>query len=85
MWFRKKKTKPKNVLKLWGIVEGPFHREDVDGEEDNDKEWMMLMKISRGSDVHEAELWFDTYAEVYQLKNYFDKNIEPSELEISSD
>ena len=43
MWFRKKKTKPVSVMKLWGIVGGPFHREEVEGKEDNDKEWMMLM------------------------------------------
>lgn len=85
MWFRKKKTKPKNVLKLWGIVEGPFHREEVEGEEDNDQEWMLVMKISKGEEVSESQIWFDTFQDVYQIRRYFEKNIEPLELEISSD
>jgi hypothetical protein len=85
MWFRKKKTKPKNVLKLWGIIEGPFHREEVEGEEDNDQEWMLLMKISKGEEVSESQIWFDTFQDVYQIRRYFEKNIEPLELEISSD
>lgn len=85
MWFRKKKTKPKKVLKLWGIVEGPFHREEVEGEEDNEQEWMLVMKISKGEEVSESQIWFDTFQDVYQIRRYFEKNIEPLELEISSD
>lgn len=85
MWFRKKKANPKEVLKLWGIVEGPFHREEVEGEEDNEQEWMLVMKISKGEEVSESQIWFDTFQDVYQITRYFDKNIEPLELEISSD
>lgn len=82
MWFRKKKTKPVSVMKLWGIVEGPFHREEVEGKEDNDKEWMMLMKASKDNEVFEAEVWLDTFQQVYQLRRYFEKHIEPLEMEL---
>ena len=82
MWFRKKKTEPVSVMKLWGIVEGPFHREEVEGEEDNDKEWMLVMKSSIDNEVKDIQIWLDTFQEVYQLKRYFEKYIEPLEMEL---
>ena len=85
MWFRKKKTKPILTMKLWGIVEGPFHREEVEGEEDNDKEWMLVMKSSRDNEVKDVQVWFETFQEVYQIRRYFEKHIEPIELELADD
>ena len=42
----------------------------------------MLMKASKDNEVFEAEIWLDTFQEVYQLKRYFEKNIEPLEMEL---
>lgn len=67
-------------LKLWGIIEGPFHRDEVEGAYDEDLEWMLLMKVSIGDEVKDSEVWFETYEEVYKIKKYFDKNIEPMEV-----
>jgi hypothetical protein len=72
-------------MKLWGIVEGPFHREEVEGEEDNDKEWMLVMKSSRDNEVKDVQVWFETFQEVYQIRRYFEKHIEPIELELADD
>lgn len=67
-------------LKLWGIIEGPFHRDEVEGAYDEELEWMLLMKVSVGDDVKDSEVWFETYEEVYKIKKYFDKNVEPMEV-----
>jgi hypothetical protein len=86
MWFRKKKTKPPSLnLKIWGVIDGPYHREEVEGEEDSEQEWMLRVKISSGDEVGETPLWFDSYEDVYNFSRYFDKNIEPMELEISNE
>jgi len=77
--FRKKIPLPKKLI--WGIVEGPFHISEVEDPEEEDMEWMMVLKMSVGDEVKEVEVWLPTYEQVYHLKNYFDKNIEPLELE----
>ena len=75
----------KTNLKIWGVIDGPYHREEVEGEEDSEEEYMLRVKFSKGDTVGEMSLWFDSYDVAYKFSRHFDTNIEPIEMEISDD
>lgn len=84
-WLFREKKKPEEPLLLWGIIEGPFHRSEVEDAEDQEFEWMMLMKVSKGDEVKHSQVWFADYNQVYSMKKYFDKNMEPLVMGVSND
>jgi hypothetical protein len=77
---RKNKPEPSPPLLLWGIISGPYHRTELEDEDDG-LEWMLLMKVSVGDEVKHSQIWFDSYEQVYQMQRYFDKNMEPIEVQ----
>ena len=83
-WINKvlKRGPPKELpIYLWGVVSGPFLSEELPDEDDNpDGLVMMVMKVSQGVDVFEAEFWFDDLKDAYKLVSHFHKTISPIEL-----
>jgi hypothetical protein len=76
---RRNRPEPKPPLLIWGIVSGPYHREEVE-DGDDELEWMLLMKVSIGDEVKHSQVWFESYEHVYQMQKYFNKNLEPIEV-----
>lgn len=76
---------PKTMI--WGVVEGPFSREDFPEEEleemgiPDDWNWMIVAKVSEDGKMGQVNLWYDTLDEAYEIVKYFTTNIEPLELE----
>ena len=71
---------------IWGVVEGPVHIsefpvEEVSGYVQPGYEWMLVCKIEEGGAMGLANLWYETMDEAYEVKKYFDTNIQPLELE----
>ena len=79
-WLRKrlsrKKEEPKQTL-LWGIVEGPFLARDIPECGFPPDSAMLVLKVSRGEDVFDAEFWFNNFDEAYVLVKHFQTNISP--------
>lgn len=66
---------------LWGVVAGPFLSEELPEEDDVPEGLVMLvMKVSQGADVFEAEFWFDDLKDAYKLVHHFNTSITPIEL-----
>jgi hypothetical protein len=38
---------------------------------------MLVLKVSRGEDVFDAEFWFDDFDEAYVLVKHFQTNLNP--------
>ena len=71
---------------IWGVVEGPVHIsefpvEEVSGYVQPGYECMLVCKIEEGGAMGLANLWYETMDEAYEVKKYFDTNIQPLELE----
>lgn len=67
-------------LMIWGVLEGPLYSQDVPESDFPDDSVMLVMKVSRGKEVFDAEFWFDTYDEAYALVKHFDSSIKPIEI-----
>lgn len=82
-------TKPESKTLIWGVMDGPYSREDFPEEElvfmdiEEGYEWMLVCKIEERGKVGLANFWYSTLDEALSVKYYFDSNIEP--LEVSSD
>lgn len=72
---------------VWGVVEGPFSRDDFPEEEledmgfPDDWNWMVIANVQEGDKLGTMNLWFPTFDEAYKLCSYFKTSIEPLELE----
>ena len=75
-----------NKTLIWGIVEGPFLRDDFSEEElysagiPEEAEAMLVCKVEENGEVFLANYWYETMDEAYEVKKYFDVNIEPLEI-----
>jgi len=70
--------------KIYGIVDGPFNREDFPEEELFDSDipltatTMLVAKIQeKDGSIGTVNIWFDTFNEAYEIKNHFENSIEP--------
>mgnify|MGYP003633167738 FL=1 len=72
-----------DVLKVWGIIEGPIHCEDLPERDDLAEEckFLLVCKAEDNGKVFDQNFWFESLAGAYEWKKYFDKNIEPLEIE----
>ena len=70
-------------VKVWGIIEGPISREDMPERDElpEDFAYLLVCKVEVDKKVDEHNFWFDSLDGAYELKKYFDSNIEPLELE----
>jgi hypothetical protein len=79
-WLRKKfskeEEKPDQTL-LWGVVEGPFSAKDIPDCGFPPESTMLVLKVSRGEDVFDAEFLFDDLDEAYVLMKHFQTNLNP--------
>jgi hypothetical protein len=71
---------------IWGIIDGPYLREDFAEEElwklqiPPDAEAMLVCKVEENGSVFLANYWYESLDEAYEIKKYFDVNIEPLEI-----
>ena len=71
---------------IWGVLEGPFHREDFPEDEleamgiPDDWNFMIVARVSEGEKVGAVNLWYDTLDEAYAVVKHFKTSIEPMEL-----
>ncbi len=83
-WINKviKRGPPKEPTPyLWGVIAGPFLSEDLPEEDEAPEGMVMLvMKVSQGTKVFEAEFWFDHMDDAYKLVQHFNTSIAPIEL-----
>ena len=73
-----------NPIKIWGVVDGPFNREDFPLEELADMdipEDAMAMVVVKVEDVDgkigQVNLWVGSFNEAYEICKHFDDSIEP--------
>lgn len=80
-------TLKNNKVLIWGVMEGPYHISDFPEEELDDVldgfEWMLVCKIEEEGSLGLVNYWYPTLEEALAVKWYFDKNIEP--LEVNND
>ena len=84
----KPKEPPKIIPKtvIWGIIDGPFLREDFPEEElwnlqiPIEAEAMLVCKVEEDGAVFLTNYWYESMEEAYEIKRYFDSNIEPLEI-----
>ena len=91
-WIKKllgKGPPPEPELKrtvIWGVVDGPYLRDDFPEEElwnngiPYEAEAMLVCKVEEDGDVFLANYWYGSMDEAYEVKKYFDTNIEPLEV-----
>jgi hypothetical protein len=81
-------------VKLWHIVQGPFHRDDLPDADDvpDGLEYMMVIKTEakhtvvgqkkKKKEVYDAEYWFPDFNSVQAIVTHFSKSIEPLKMEV---
>lgn len=76
-----KKTK-KNSIKIWSILHGPFHKDDLQNSEgiDEDLEYVIVAKTEVNGDVVDMEFWFKSFDDVQAVVKHFQTKIEPLEI-----
>lgn len=82
----KEQTSTKTLL--WGVVDGPYLREDFPEEElynsgiPEGAEAMLVCKVEECGEVFVVNFWYNTMNEAYEVKKYFDTNMEPLEVKL---
>ena len=74
--FSRKEVEPEQTL-LWGIVEGPFAAKEIPDCGFPPDSTMLVLKVSRGEEVFDAEFWFDNFDEAYVLVKHFQTHLYP--------
>jgi len=75
-----------NKTYIWGVVDGPYLRDDFPEEElwnngiPEEAEAMLVCKTEEGGEVFLANYWYGSMDEAYEVKKYFDVNMEPLEI-----
>jgi len=81
-----KKPAVENKVFIWGVVDGPYLRDDFPEEElwemgiPPDADAMLVCKIEENGQVFQVNYWYETMDEAYEVKKYFDTNMEPLEI-----
>ena len=81
-----KKPVVENKVLIWGVVDGPYLRDDFPEEElwemgiPPDADAMLVCKIEENGQVFQVNYWYETMDEAYEVKKYFDTNMEPLEI-----
>lgn len=68
------------TVKLWGILHGPFHRDETEHDPPEGCVYMAVLKAEVKGKVFEEEFWFGTLEEFRVLEKHFQTKIEPIEL-----
>ncbi len=71
---------------IWGVTDGPYLRDDFPEEElweagiPPEADAMLVCKVEEGGEVFLANYWYGSMDEAYEVKKYFDVNMEPLEV-----
>jgi len=80
------KHKPHNKVLIWGVVDGPYLRDDFPEDElysagiPEEAEAMLVCKVEEDGEVFLANYWYESMDEAYEVKKYFDVNMQPLEI-----
>lgn len=75
---------PQDKLKIWGILSGPYSREEVeDPYLPEGLNYMLLCKASYKEEVFDHEFWFETAEEARAVVQHFKEGIDPLELKVN--
>ena len=80
------KITQENRVLIWGVVDGPYLRDDFPEEELYEAgippaaDAMLVCKIEENGQVFQVNYWYETMDEAYEVKKYFDTNMEPLEI-----
>lgn len=83
--FFKKKEKDIEVitLKIWGIVNGPFHKDELPHNNvPEDLNYMIVCKVEEGGEVYDQEMWFPNLEGITIWKKHFATTIEPISIDL---
>lgn len=83
--FKKKEvpTLSPEKFKIWGVLQGPYKREEVeDPYVPKGLNFMLVCKVSYRDKVFDREFWFETLQEARVVVDHFKVSIEPMELKV---
>jgi hypothetical protein len=81
-WIKNLFKKPTPGLQIWGVIEGPILAEDVEDCDYPEGAVGMVLKVSHGKEVFDAEFWFDNLDEAYVIVRHFQTEINPIPLDM---
>lgn len=65
-------------MKVWRIISGPYHRDDVeDSEVPEGLEYMLVTLTETDGELEDQEFWFGSWDEVQQWVMHFKSKIDP--------
>lgn len=68
-------------IKIWGIVSGPYHRDEVDDPDVPDGlEYMLVCQVEVDGELTVSEYWFDSFEDSQIWVKHFQSKIEPLEV-----
>ncbi len=65
------------TVKIWDVISGPYPCDIPDAED----VYFNLCKVEVDGKIESIEYFFDSFNEAYEMIKYFQKNIEPIEIE----
>lgn len=80
--------KEEEKAQIWAIMEGAKLAEDIDpkeliGLDVPDNATRLILKIAIGSEVFDAEAWFEDYEDAKPIIDHFNKSIEPLTMNLN--
>jgi len=76
-----KKPTVEDKILIWGVVDGPYFAYEVCQKEPlGDDSCLLVCKVEENGKILDSEVWFDCFDSAYEVKKYFDTNIEPLEI-----
>jgi len=70
-------------LKVWHILSGPYHRDEVgEAPDDLTLNYMLLCKYELRDEVKDQEFWFETFEETQDWIKHFQSSIEPIKIPV---
>jgi hypothetical protein len=74
-----------NVIKVWGIIEGPIYIEDLPEDEEvpEHMEYLLVCKAEIDGEIEPVNFWFADLEQAYEWQKHFSKHIEPLHIKDS--
>lgn len=80
--FFKKPPPVTNTMQIWGVIEGPVLASDIPDCDFPEEAAGLVLKVSNGKDVFDAEFWFNNLDEAYEIVRHFHSSIDPITLDM---
>lgn len=83
-WLRRKikKTPPEHAIRIWGVVAGPFFRDEIEEDLPEGLEVMLVCKVEIDGEITVQEFFFTEFDHAYQIVKHFQSKIEPIEVSL---